>query len=127
MYKYSSNITFLYYSNLDYGSKFIEEVFKLEMVMNQGFAKVYQINEKSFLGIVRASKDEPYKGNTLISFNTRNLEYEYNRVSKLDISSLKDIQYLEQIPLKSFFFKDNEGHDFEIQQFINEEDIILFG
>lgn len=127
MFKYSSNITFLYYNDLNYGTKFIEEVFELSLTMDQGWAKIYQINETSFLGIVKLSKEVEYKGNTLVSFNTLNVIKEHERVSKLNVSSLTDIQYLEQIPLNSFFFKDDEGHDFEIQEFISQNDIDVFG
>lgn len=127
MFKYSSNITFLYYNDLEYGSRFIEEIFSLTMVMDQGWAKVYQINQTSFLGIVSLSKETEYKGNTLVSFNTRNVIKEHERLSKLEVSALTDINHFEKIPLKSFFFKDEEGHDFEIQQFLNPKDITIFG
>ena len=127
MFKYSSNVTFLYYNDLEYGSRFIEEVFELTLTMDQGWAKIYQINKTSFLGIVSLSKEKEYKGNTLVSFNTRNVKKEHERVSKLSVSSLTEIQFFEQIPLYSFFFKDAEGHDFEIQQFIKPDDIAKFG
>lgn len=127
MFKYSSNVTFLYYNDFQYGCNFIEDVFKLSTTMDQGWAKIYQINETSFLGIVRLDNEIEYKGNTLISFNTREVIKEHNRVSKLNVYSLTEIKKFEQIPLKSFFFKDKEGHDFEIQEFINPKDIKIFG
>lgn len=127
MFKYSSNITFLYYNDLDYGSRFVEEVFELNMIMDQGWAKIYQINETSFLGIVSLSEETEYKGNTLVSFNTRDVIKEHVRVSNLGVTSLTEIKHFDKIPLNSFFFKDSEGHDFEIQQFLKTEDIITFG
>ena len=127
MYRYSSNVTFLYYNDLEYGSRFVEEVLDLKLTMDQGWAKVYQINKTSFLGIVRLNEEMEYKGNTLVSFNTSDVEKEYERVLKLDVFNLTEIKFFEKIPLKSFFFKDNEGHDFEIQQFIDEKDIEIFG
>ena len=127
MFKYSSNITFIYYNDLEYGTKFVEEVLMLNLTMDQGWAKVYQINNTSFLGIVRLNENTEYKGNTLVSFNTSDVEKEYERVSKLNVNSLTEVKYIESIPLKSFFFKDYEGHDFEIQQFIDQKDIDVFG
>lgn len=127
MFKYSSNVTFLYYNDLEYASRFVEEVLQLKISMDQGWARVYQINKTSFLGIVSLSEQKEYKGNTLVSFNTRDVEKEYERVSKLNVSSLTEIKYFEKIPLKSFFFKDFEGHDFEIQEFMNPNDIDIFG
>ncbi len=122
MFRYSSNITFIYYNDLLYGSHFIEKILDLPMVMDQGFAKVYQVNKTSFIGIVKLSKDVNYKGNTLVSLNTSDVRKEYKRVSKLDVFNLTSIQHIAQIPLDSFFFKDKEGHDFEIQEFLKAED-----
>jgi hypothetical protein len=104
----------------------MEKVLDLPLIMDQGFAKVYQINKTSFLGIVRLSKTIKYSGNTLVSLNTNNVKKEYDRVSKLGVFNLTEIQHIEQIPLDSFFFKDKEGHDFEIQQFLNKDDQKLF-
>ncbi|MBI9010119.1 MAG: hypothetical protein JEZ05_08805 [Tenericutes bacterium] len=122
MYRYSSNITFLYYNNLLYGSYFMENILGLPMVMDQGFAKIYQVNKTSFIGIVKLSKEVTYKGNTLVSLNTNNVQKEYKRISKLDVFNLSEIQHIAQIPLDSFFFKDKEGHEFEIEEFLSEKD-----
>lgn len=122
MYRYSSNITFLYYNNLLYGSYFIDKILGLPMVMDQGFAKIYQVNKTSFIGIVKLSKEVTYKGNTLVSLNTDNVQKEYKRISKLDVFNLSNIQHIAQIPLDSFFFKDKEGHEFEIEEFLSEKD-----
>jgi hypothetical protein len=126
MFRYSSNITFIYYNDLAYGSVFVEKVLDLPLVMDQGFAKVYQINKTSFLGIVRLSENRLYRGSTLVSLNTANVRKEYGRVSKLGVFNLTGIQHIQQIPLDSFFFKDKEGHDFEIQQFLSPEDQKMF-
>lgn len=126
MFKYSSNITFVYYNDLEYGSQFFEEVLGLTEIMDQGFAKVYQVNKTAFVGIVQLKEETNYKGNTLVSFNTDNVKNEYERVRKLEVFDLTDIQRIEQIPLDSFFFKDREGHDFEIQEFLSEDNKRVF-
>lgn len=123
---YPSSIVFVYYNDLEYGHKFFTEVLRLEEVMDQGFAKVYKISETSFAGIVQLKESIEYKGNTLLSLNTLNVHEEHKRVQELDVYSLTDIQTIESIPLDSFFFKDKEGHDFEIQQFTSVENLKLF-
>jgi hypothetical protein len=105
----------------------MEDVLNLSLVMDQGWAMVYQINDTSFLGIVRLAEKTEYKGNTLISLNTRNVDIEHDRVSNLEVYSLTNIKHFADISLNSFFFKDAEGHDFEIQQFLIEKDIAIFG
>jgi hypothetical protein len=124
--KYSSAITFLYYEDFSYGINFIENVLQLELVMDQGFARVYKVNQKAFLGIVQKRDNDVVSGSTLFSLSTRNVETEYERVQQLEVYNLTEIKYFESIPLKSFFFDDVEGHKFEIQQFLNEEDMLKF-
>lgn len=124
--KYSSAITFLYYDDLVYGSDFLENVLQLDLVMDQGFAKVYQVNEKAFLGIVQKKDRTEVAGSTLFSLTTHKVIEEYERVKQLDVFNLTEIKHFESIPLKSFFFDDKEGHKFEIQQFLNEEDVERF-
>lgn len=124
--KYSSSITFLYYDDFAYGSDFIENTLQLDLVMNQGFAKVYQVNEKAFLGIVQKKDTTEVSGNTLFSLTTHNVDAEYERVKQLKVHNLTEIKHFESIPLRSFFFDDKEGHKFEIQQFLKEEDIKRF-
>jgi len=128
MFKYSSNVTFIYYNDLEYGSNFVENILELPLVMDQGFARIYQINKTSFLGIAQLKDKIEYTGNrnTLVSFNTDDVRKEFKRVSNLDVKGLTKIQHMEQIPLDSFFFKDKEGHDFEIQHFLKKEDQLLF-
>lgn len=120
--KYSSAITFLYYKDFSYGVDFVEQVLQLDLVMDQGFARVYQVNEKSFLGIVQENDSSDVPGSTLFSLSTAKVEEEYKRVRKLEVYKLTEIKHFEQIPLKSFFFDDLEGHKFEIQQFLKKED-----
>ena len=124
--KYSSAITFLYYKDFSYGVDFLEDVLELELVMDQGFARVYQVNQKSFLGIVQEKDASDVPGSTLVSLNTNQVEEEYQRVRKLEVYKLSTIKHFKQIPLKSFFFDDLEGHKFEIQQFLKQDDIDQF-
>lgn len=124
--KYSSAITFLYYKDFSYGVDFLESVLELELVMDQGFARVYQVNQKSFLGIVQENDASDVPGSTLFSFTTNEVEEEYQRVRKLEVYKLSEIKHFKQIPLKSFFFDDLEGHKFEIQQFLKQDDIDQF-
>ena len=124
--KYSSAITFLYYKNFTYGADFVENTLQLELVADKGFARVYRVNEKAFLGIVQAKDSIEIVGNTLFSLTTSQVEKEYERVKKLEVFNLTGVKRIESIPLTSFFFDDAEGHKFEIQQFHKEEDVQLF-
>ncbi len=124
--KYSSAITFLYYEDFSYGVEFFEQILQLNLVMDQGFARVYQVNEKAYLGMVQKKDEEEVSGNTLFSLTTSNVKSEYSRVKVLEVYELSEIKHFESIPLKSFFFDDKEGHKFEIQQFLKADDVEKF-
>ncbi len=123
---YTSAVTFCYYKDFSYGINFIKDVLQLKLVMDQGFARVYQVNEKAFLGIVKEDESNEIPGNTLFSLTTTNVDEAYKRVKQLEVYQLSELKFFESIPLRSFFFNDREGHKFEIQQFLNAEDARMF-
>ena len=84
------------------------------------------MKQKAFLGIVQKKEDNETAGSTLFSLTTTNVEEEYKRVQQLDVFNLTEIKHFASIPLRSFFFDDLEGHKFEIQQFLKEEDVHTF-
>jgi hypothetical protein len=126
---FTSQITFLYYNNIEQAEKFFKEVLRLPLIMDQGFAKIYQIHGDAFIGCVKKSEgsiDSSNKGGALISINTSDVDQWYQHVSSFPLPFISEVKLIERIPLKSFFFKDYEGYDFEIQQFIKEKDIEIF-
>lgn len=129
----SSNITFLYYKDFAVGKTFVEDVLGLDMVLDTGWACVYRIKDKSFLGVVNVEEgsiEVKNKGGFLISLTVANIEECYGRIksfSSESVNSITEIKDFEEINLKSFFFKCPEGNDFEIQQFTNDEMNELFG
>ena len=124
--KYTSLVTFIYYENFDYGVDFLENVLELEMIMDQGFARVYKVSEKGYLGIVSKDKRLDLKEDTLISLSTNDVQSSYENIKEKEVVNLSEIKQFPQIPLQSFFFEDNEGHHFEIQEFLKEEDLLIF-
>lgn len=122
---YTSAITFLYYKNFEKAVFFFEKVLKLDLVMDQGFARIYLIAGNSFLGMVKqdeGSISALNRGGALISLNTHDVELEYARMQKFELPYITEIKTIAKIPLKSFFIKDFEDYDFEIQEFINIKD-----
>ncbi len=122
---FTSGITFLYYTDFEKAVYFFEKVLQLKLVMDQGFARVYQIQNQSYLGCVKkqeGSISSDNKGGALISINTTDVDQAYHHVTKFDLPYISERKIIESIPLKSFFFKDFEGYDFEIQEFLKEED-----
>ena len=118
---YTSQVIFLYYEDLEYGNYFLKEILKLEEVMDQGFAKVFKVNNSAYLGIVKKENRTDIVEDTLVSLTVKDVDYAYNTIDKNELQNLTEIKFFESIPLRSFFFEDKEKHHFEIQQFLNDD------
>jgi hypothetical protein len=94
--------------------------------MDQGFARIYEVNQSSFIGIVLINNQKNQVGNTLISFNSNNLQGDYQRIQKHQVINLTEIKPIQSIKLHSFFFEDKEGHRFEIQHFDDDHTRHIF-
>jgi predicted enzyme related to lactoylglutathione lyase len=119
----TSQITFLYYNDYDKGCHFLEHILGLEPVFDPGWAKVYKSAAGAFIGAVKASDgsiDSTKKGGTLISLTVDDVD-KYYEGYKGKVDSLSEIKHFDDIGLRSFFFKDPEGYDFEIQEFLKSE------
>jgi catechol 2,3-dioxygenase-like lactoylglutathione lyase family enzyme len=126
MNSYPSSITFLYYEDLTYGRYFLQDVLGLSLVMDQGFAAIYQVTPSSFIGAVQRRDATRVSGDTLISLNTTDVQAAYDALPHDALVDVTPIERIPSIPLDSFFFFDREGHRFEIQQFVNQSDLDLF-
>ena len=117
MKSFASQITFLDFADYAAGKEFMSRVLGLEVVYDIGWAAVYGIAGKAFLGVVDRKKQEnPHKEGLLISLTTDCIEDWYAH-----ISSFLEVSPIAEVPdagLKSFFFTGPEGWRFEIQQFI---------
>ena len=114
MTPFASQITFLDFSDYKAGKEFLSRVLGLDKVYDIGWAAVYGVAGKAFLGAVDR-KGQPHPQGLLISLTTDCIEDWYAHVS-----ALREVSPIAEVPgagLKSFFFTGPEGYRFEIQQF----------
>jgi catechol 2,3-dioxygenase-like lactoylglutathione lyase family enzyme len=121
---YTSQVTFLYFSDLEEGKRFFKEVLRLEMVYEPDWAAVYKVCGGSYLGAVdakRGSVASAVRGGFLVSLTVDDVMPYYERLKEdAQVKDLSGIKVFDDIGVKSFFFKGPEGYDFEIQQFVSE-------
>lgn len=123
MMNLSSQISFLYFQDLEAARTFFSEVLELEIAYDPGWAVVYRVTGGAFLGAVDAqdgSIEVKNRGGVLISLTVGNIE-DVHRQLKAKGLEISDIKKVKEIELESFFFKGPEGYDFEIQQFKSPE------
>ena len=117
----TSNITFLYFNDLEAAKPFFEEVLGLEKAYDPGWAAVYRLRDKAFLGAVdnhSGSIQVTSTDSVLISLTVDNIEevHESPKGSR-GVEGLSEIKQVKDLALKSFFFTGPEGYHFEVEQF----------
>ena len=117
----TSNITFLYFNDLEAAKPFFEEVLGLEKAYDPGWAAVYRLRDKAFLGAVdnhSGSIQVTSTDSVLISLTVDNIEEVHESLKgSRGVEGLSEIKQVKDLALKSFFFTGPEGHHFEVEQF----------
>ena len=117
----TSNITFLYFNDLEAAKPFFEEVLGLEKAYDPGWAAVYRLRDKAFLGAVdnhSGSIQVTSTDSVLISLTVDNIEEVHESLKgSRGVEGLSEIKQVKDLALKSFFFTGPEGYHFEEEQF----------
>ena len=117
----TSNITFLYFNDLEAAKPFFEEVLGLEKAYDPGWAAVYRLRDKAFLGAVdnhSGSIQVTSTDSVLISLTVDNIEEVHESLKgSRGVEGLSEIKQVKDLALKSFFFTGPDGYHFEVEQF----------
>ena len=127
--QFSSQITFLYFDELDEATQFFEETLNLTKVDDQGFAKIYRISGGAFLGIVDASQGycrAPSEQNTLITLVTDDVHQWYQHLKSRGVKIDAPPKHQAKANVECFFFEGPGGYAFEVQKFLNPEIAVHF-
>lgn len=126
----TSNITFLYFNDLEAAKPFFEETLGLEMVYNPGWAVVYRLKDKGFLGAVdnhSGSIKVTSTDSVLVSLTVSNIQEVHEMLKDAyGVKGLSEIKQVKDMALESFFFTGPEGYHFEVEQFTAGELSRLF-
>ena len=112
-------IPWLYYRDLPKAMRFYEEVMGFEMVVDQGWSKIYRIRDGAYVGLVdekhgyhRASEDKP----VIVCLNVHDADAWYERLRESGVELEKQPQEAERLRIKVFMLRDPEGYVIEIQE-----------
>jgi len=119
-----SQITFLYYPELDPIAAFYENVLGFERVEDQGWAKIYRTSASGFIGIVageRGFRQPNPDSAVLCTLVVDDVPGWYAHLQQHNVNILRKPQIYDDIQVHCFFFADPGGYAFEVQQFLNPE------
>ena len=120
----SSQITFLYFDDLNSAAPFFEDVLKLEIVEEQEAARIYRIAGGAFLGIVDGARGHwraQEQSAVLITLVVDDVKAWYDYLKNEGVKMLSDIRKPEIAPVECFFFEGPGGYHFEVQRFLDPE------
>ena len=126
-----ASITFLTYEDLSDGERFYGETLGLDLIEDQGWAKVYRISDTANVGLVSARRrpapEIPGAG-VLLSIVVDDVDAWYEKLrtcSQIEIDNPPAM--VEKLPVYSFFLTDPGGYRVEIQAFTDLESARRFG
>jgi catechol 2,3-dioxygenase-like lactoylglutathione lyase family enzyme len=127
---FTSAVAFFYYSDLAPAAQFYEDLLGLEPVEDQGWARLYCVSDRAFLGIVDAAKGyHPVRkeSSVMLTLVTDDVEGWYRKLSRAGVAIETSIQIHEDIGVKGFFLRDPGGYVVEIQSFLDPQVAARFG
>jgi predicted enzyme related to lactoylglutathione lyase len=127
--KVQSQITFLYYSDLQPVSKFYQEIMGFELVEDQGWAKIYRVSGNGYLGIVdeeRGFHKAQEESAVLITLVVNDVVGWYDDLKRKGVKILTELREMEDIQVRGFFLEDPGGYALEVQQFLKPDVARIF-
>ena len=127
--KVQSQITFLYYRDLQPVCKFYEEIMGFELIEDQGWAKIYRVNGNAYLGIVdeeRGFHKAQEKSAVLITLVVDDVFWWYDYLKRKGVKILTELQEVEDIQIRGFFLEDPGRYAIEVQQFLRPDVARIF-
>jgi catechol 2,3-dioxygenase-like lactoylglutathione lyase family enzyme len=119
-----ANIIWLYYMDLDKAQRFYEDVFGFELLVDQGFAKVYGSSPTAYIGLVDQAhglhKFSKEKAVTL-SFVSEKIDNWYKHLLDNGLEMREALADSETIPVRAFVTYDIAGYFLEFDRFLDDE------
>ena len=114
-------IVFTYYTDLERACAFYRDILGLRLVVDQGWCKIFQIRDRSFIGLVdsehgthRAHEIKP----VIVSFITQDLDAWYAHLQAHGVAIRNPLGMSERIGVRGFMALDPEGYVLEFESFL---------
>ncbi len=131
MLQIRSQITFFYYKDIASAHAFYSDIMGFEVVEDQGWAKVYQVSEGAFVGIVDETRghrnaNQNEDSAVLLTLVTDDVRGWYDYMVEKGVKLVREYGFSEEIQVEYCFFEDPGGYGIEIQKFHKPELASIF-
>jgi predicted enzyme related to lactoylglutathione lyase len=123
----TSQVTFLYFDDIEQAAAFFQTILGLELVMDAGWAKIFKTAGQAFIGAVKKGKgsiDSKDNSGVLVSLTVADVVQWKEKLEHL--IPVSDVKEFADIGLLSIFLVGPEGYNFEIQEFTRPEQKEIF-
>ena len=121
---FQSQITLLYFRNIEKAFRFYEDLLGLKVRIDQGYGRIYEVSGRALLGVMDEKRGFLQSGqgkSIMISLVTDDVDPWYETLKKKGVKMLSEPLTKEDIGIRSFLFEDPEGHILEIQKFLDQD------
>ena len=118
----TSQITFLYFKEMEPAHKFFAETLGLETVEEQSFARIYRVSDRAFIGAVCGERGfhRPQEKNALlVTLLVNDMDAWYSKITATGLKIVRPLMEHTDINIRCFFFEGPGGYSFEIQEFLD--------
>lgn len=125
----ASQITFLYYQELDKARDFYQEILGLSLVEDQGWAKIYRVNGTAFVGLVdeaHGSLRAQPENAVMLTFVVDDVRGWYDYLREKGVKIRQEYGRAETIQIEYFFAEDPGGYVLEFERFLKPELAAVF-
>ena len=109
-------VTFIYVEDIEASSKFYQDILGLNLALDQGGCRIYQITPSAFIGICTGKKVTDRNG-VILTLVSDDLENWSIHLQKQGVRIEKKPTYNEKYDITHLFCRDPDGYLVEIQVF----------
>jgi glyoxylase-like metal-dependent hydrolase (beta-lactamase superfamily II)/predicted enzyme related to lactoylglutathione lyase len=118
-----ANLVFLYYRDLGAAKEFYGDVLGLELILDYGFAALYQMSESTIVGLVDEARgmhsaDEPKT--VTLSFYTNEIDEWYDYLKEKGVAMRGPVRDASRHATRGFVAYDPEGYYLEFEKFLDD-------
>ena len=127
-FAFDQQVTFLYVTELARSERFYSEILGLELVLNQGSARIYRVGSgNAFLGICLSSAVQQAPSpdraplGVIVTFVTDDVDGAYAKLREAGVAFEKAPAVNTAYNIYNCFFRDPDGYLLEIQRFLSPD------
>ena len=118
-----SAITFFYTHDLDISAQFYEEVLGLELWLDQGSCRIYQVSGNGYVGLCQTSETQTLstdnRSSVIFTLVTQQVDEWFNYLRQRGVEFEKPPSLNEKYNIYHCFLRDPNGYLIEIQHFLD--------